>query len=402
VLGGKYRLERELGRGGMGVVFRATHLRLGKPVAIKMLLPEALSSPGAVERFDREARAAAQIKSQHVAEVLDIDHHQGLPYMVLEFLEGHDLSVELTRRGPLPASEVVDWLLQVCTAMDEAHKRGIVHRDLKPSNIFLAEQDGHRTIKILDFGISKITSPHEARLTATTEGFGTVLYMSPEQVRSTRETDARGDVWSLGVIAYELLSNRAPFVGESATAIVASIMVDPFPPLGSLRPDLPAGLAEVVHHALVKDRNQRTQSMAEFAAALAPFGSGRVSVIAPSVSHDLEDATTLRKTPRFGRRAWWGAGALAAGLGVVAVLGLKAQGREQEVTRSAPAASAPALASASTPASASVTPSTPEVTSEPPEASPQPRASAGAKSKTTAKLPPVPPPPGVKRTGRLD
>lgn len=407
MLGGKYRLERELGRGGMGVVFRASHLRLNKPVAIKMLLAEALSSPGAAERFDREARAAAQLKSQHVAEVLDIDLHHGLPYMVMEFLEGHDLSNELARRGPLPASEVVDWLLQVCAGMAEAHRRGIVHRDLKPANLFLAEQEGHRMIKILDFGISKISSPREARLTATSQGFGTPHYMSPEQVRSTKETDARGDVWSLGVIAYELLANRLPFQGESATAIVASIMVDPFPPLNSLRPDLPAGLADAVHHALVKDRNKRTQSMADFAVALMPFGSGQATSIAPSVDQVLEDATTLRKTPQPGRRAWWGAGVIAASLGVLAVVGLKMRGNDQGAEPGlAASAQAPASASASASTSVPASASTPavEVVNAPPEASAQPRASAGGKNKTTSKngSPPPPPPPSVKRTGRLD
>ena len=405
MLGGKYRLERELGRGGMGVVFRASHLRLNKPVAIKMLLSEALSSPGAVERFDREARAAAQLKSMHVAEVLDIDLHQGLPYMVMEFLEGHDLSNELARRGPLPASEVVDWLLQVCAGMAEAHKRGIVHRDLKPANLFLAEQEGHRMIKILDFGISKIASPREARLTATSQGFGTPHYMSPEQVRSTKETDARGDIWSLGVIAYELLANRLPFQGESATAIVASIMVDPFPPLNSLRPDLPAGLVDAVHRTLEKDRNKRTRSMADFAMALAPFGSGQGTVIAASIDQVLEDATTLRKTPQPGRRAWWVAGALAASLGGLAVVGLKLRGNDQGAAPSAPLpASAPASASASVPASASA-PAV-EVVNAPPEASTQPRASAGGKNKTTTTTATTsktnPPPPSVKRTGRLD
>jgi serine/threonine-protein kinase len=289
--------------------------------------------------------------------------------------------------------------------MAEAHKRGIVHRDLKPANLFLAQQEGHRMIKILDFGISKIASPREARLTATSQGFGTPHYMSPEQVRSTKETDARGDIWSLGVIAYELLANRLPFQGESATAIVASIMVDPFPPLNSLRPDLPAGLVDAVHRTLEKDRNKRTRSMADFAMALAPFGSGQGTVIAASIDQVLEDATTLRKTPQPGRRAWWVAGALAASLGGLAVVGLKLRGNDQGAAPSAPLpASAPASASASVPASASA-PAV-EVVNAPPEASTQPRASAGGKNKTTTTTATTsktnPPPPSVKRTGRLD
>jgi serine/threonine-protein kinase len=398
----------------MGVVFRATHLRLSKPVAIKMLLPEALLSPGAVERFDREARAAAQIQSQHVAEVLDVDQHQGLPFMVLEFLEGRDLSNELALRGPLPAHEVVSWLIQVCAAMNEAHRRGIIHRDLKPANLFLAEQEGQRIVKILDFGISKISSPHEARLTATTEGFGTVIYMSPEQVRSTKETDARGDVWSLGVIAYELLTGRLPFQGESATAIIASIIADNYIPLNSLRPDLPAGLVEAVHNTLVKDRNRRTQSMAKLAEALAPFVSDQAPVRLPSVEPVTDDAITLRKTPRLGKRAMWGVAALV--MGGLALVGVfmpdddtqkKAQepstrGEEPARSASGPSASeAPSSASTSAPAASSAVP---KVTIAPPESSVAPRASATGKSNPIKNNPPSPSPyvPSTKATPRLE
>lgn len=398
VLDGKYRLEVELGRGGMGVVFRARHIKLNKPVAIKMLLPDALQAPDAVERFDREARAAAQIKSQYVAEVLDVGSHQGLPFMVMEFLEGNDLSVELTQRGPLPATEVIGWLLQVCEAMSDAHARGIIHRDLKPSNLFLQKQGDTRVLKILDFGISKITTPGEVNLTATSTGFGTAHYISPEQIRSARKADARSDVWSLGVIAYELLSGSPPFLGESAQSIIAAILTDAPIPLGRHRPDLHPALTEAIHKTLAKDREKRTPSMAAFAEGLRPFlGEGP-----PSQPAGDTDAVTLRKLPLPGSGAAW--------VGVMALMGLvfvAGAGLRKRLNSNEPGATAEAgarEASVSPPASASVA-ATSTVSAPIPAsaaASAGPAASAPTKKASGQTTKTKTAPPSTTRTGRLD
>jgi serine/threonine-protein kinase len=273
VLSGKYRIERTLGEGGMGVVYEATHLRLKQRVAIKMLLPELLSSADVVSRFEREARAAGQLRSPNTARVLDVESTpDGIPFMVLELLDGHDLSTELERRGPLPIGEAVDYVLQACNAMREAHGLGIVHRDLKPSNLFLARAGNEVTVKVLDFGISKVESDKEARVTATQTTVGTPLYMSPEQIRSAKHVDARTDVWALGIILYELLAGRTPFEGSAAAAAVA-ICVDPVPPLRAIRPDVPPELEALVLRALEKAIDKRIPSVEALAAALAPYAA---------------------------------------------------------------------------------------------------------------------------------
>lgn len=275
ILSGRYRLVRAIGSGGMGAVYEAEHLKLRQRVAIKLLHPSLTGRPDIVARFEREARAATQLTSPHVARVTDVDvTPDGAPYMVMEFLEGRDLSKELAQTGPLPISTAVGFVLQACDAMIEAHALGIVHRDLKPGNLFLAEAGGRRTLKVLDFGISKVASDtDEPSLTSTFSALGTALYMSPEQVRSAKKVDLRSDIWSLGVILFEALAGRTPFEGESATSVAASIVADPLPSLRALRPDLPEALEAVVYGALTKDREQRYQSMGAFAVALGQFGS---------------------------------------------------------------------------------------------------------------------------------
>src|SRR5690606_6138867 len=225
---GKYVIERVLGQGGMGVVVEAAHIALGHRVAIKFLLPEACNHPGAVERFLREARAAVQIQSEHVARVSDIGKLEtGLPYMVMEFLDGNDLSEESQARGVLPVDEAVKYLLEALEAIAEAHALNIVHRDLKPANLFLAKrQDGTRTVKVLDFGISKAVQSGELNLTQTSSMMGSPLYMAPEQIRNSKTVDARADVWSLGVILHECLSGRTPFGGTTLSGVLAAIVAD--------------------------------------------------------------------------------------------------------------------------------------------------------------------------------
>jgi len=278
IIADKYAIVKVIGEGGMGIVYEATHLRLRRRVALKMLFPHT-TSPHTVARFEREARAAAQLRDRHVARVLDVDTTpDGLPYLVMEFLEGHDLEAELTARGPLPVEEAVGYVVQVCAAMTEAHAAGIVHRDLKPSNLFLCSEKQEWIVKVLDFGISKMSDEGEAKLTHTQSSVGTPLYMSPEQVRSARDVDSRTDIWSLGVILYELLAGRTPFEG-STTAAAASIVADPTPPLIEFRQDVPNNLQDAIYRALAKDPAERFPTVTELAQALAPFAGA----IRPSV-----------------------------------------------------------------------------------------------------------------------
>jgi serine/threonine protein kinase len=273
LIGDKYSIVQVIGSGGMGIVYEATHLRLGQRVAVKMLLPDLMESESAVARFEREARAIAHLRSPHVARVFDVDAlSDGTPYMVMEFLEGRDLAEELVARGPLSVEEAVDYMRQVCDAMAEAHRLGIIHRDLKPANIFLANEGRHSIVKVLDFGISKVLNDAAPSVT-TQSGLGTVCYMSPEQVRSAKSVDARTDVWALGVVLYEVLTGLQPFSGDSTTAIAAAIIADEPATLRSMRNDVPPALERVVMKALEKDRERRFSDAAAFADAIAPFAS---------------------------------------------------------------------------------------------------------------------------------
>jgi serine/threonine protein kinase len=274
VLAGKYRVEHVLGVGGMGVVVAATHMHLGQKVALKLMLPEMLARPALAERFGREARAAASLRSAHAAHVFDVGVlDTGVPYMVMEFLEGSDLASILLARGPLPVEMAVDCVLQACDAVAEAHSLGIVHRDLKPGNLFLTRRnDGRALVKVLDFGISKqTTTPAELSITRTTEVIGSPNYMSPEQFRAARGVDTRSDIWSLGVILHELLSGGVPFVAENFNELVLKVLQEPPLPLSTLTPGATPDLARIVNRCLEKDPAHRFATVAELAAALAPF-----------------------------------------------------------------------------------------------------------------------------------
>jgi serine/threonine protein kinase len=275
VIAEKYRVEHTLGSGAMGVVISAWHIELGKRVAMKVIHPEAMGIADAAERFRREARAAANIRSEHAAKVFDVGTlPSGQPYMVMEFLEGHDLAHELSTRGPLPIDEAAGYLLQAIEAIAEAHVGGIAHRDLKPANLFLCHRpDGSRFVKVLDFGISKaigIGSP-DVRLTRTSTLIGSPLYMSPEQMRAVRDIDPRTDVWSLGVILFELLAGRPPFLGESVPELCAIMLRDEPPPLSLFRSDVPPSLERVILRCLAKDRERRYATVAEIAQDLIEF-----------------------------------------------------------------------------------------------------------------------------------
>ncbi|MBS2019451.1 MAG: serine/threonine protein kinase, partial [Deltaproteobacteria bacterium] len=203
VLGGKYRVERVLGQGGMGMVVAARHVQLGQRVALKFMLKEALTEPAHAERFAREARAAVQLQSVHTAKVLDVGKlKNGEPYMVMEYLEGKDLDAVLRdARGPLSTPVAIDYMLQACEAFAEAHSLGMIHRDIKPKNLYLTQTvDGRPLVKVLDFGLAKtIGQMGDISLTATSAVFGSPQYMSPEQMKSAKDVDTRSDIWSIGV-----------------------------------------------------------------------------------------------------------------------------------------------------------------------------------------------------------
>ncbi|MDI1436824.1 serine/threonine-protein kinase [Polyangium sorediatum] len=277
LLAQKYRVERVLGQGGMGYVVEARHVALDERVALKFLLPEYAQHPEASARFQREARAAVKIKSEHVARVLDVatlDH--GAPYMVMEFLDGRDLARQL-KDGVLAVPDAIDYVLQACEAIAEAHSYGIVHRDLKPANLFLASRrDGSPLVKLLDFGISKMQgAPGEHALTRTSTAMGSALYMSPEQMQETRGVDHRTDIYSLGITLFELIAGTQPFYAETLPQLCAEVLTGTPRPLRDFRPDLSADLAERIARAYERDKNQRYQSIAEFAVALAPYAPSR-------------------------------------------------------------------------------------------------------------------------------
>jgi serine/threonine protein kinase len=269
VLAGKYRVERVIGEGGMGVVVAAKHLQLDSLVALKFITQ---NKGQAVERFVREARSAVRLKSEHVARVSDVGTFEnGMPYMVMEYLEGRDLNSVLSASGPLPIADAVGYVVQACEAIAEAHALGIVHRDLKPHNLFLATGVGGRPkVKVLDFGISKATGS-ELVLTKSTEIVGTPVYMAPEQLRSARDVDSRADVWAIGVVLYELLTGRLPFEAETLPQLCTMVLSETPRAPGVHRPEIPPALSEAVMRCLKREPRERYADVAGLVADLAPF-----------------------------------------------------------------------------------------------------------------------------------
>jgi eukaryotic-like serine/threonine-protein kinase len=293
LIAGKYRVERVLGTGGMGVVVAAVHEQIGSRVAIKFLLPHAVVLGEATARFTREARATVQIKSEHIARVLDAGTlESGAPFIVMEFLEGRDLARWLGEDGPLAIDQAVEFILHACEALAEVHALGMVHRDLKPANLFVVKgADGLDSVKVLDFGISKGTaSLGDADMTKTAALLGTPRYMAPEQLRSTRDVDARADLWALGVVLYELLAGRHPFAAETLPELIIQVATERPSPLREVRHDVPPELVAVIERCLEKAILSRYAHVGELAAALAPFASPRAQASVERVTRVLQRA----------------------------------------------------------------------------------------------------------------
>jgi len=421
ILGGKYRVDRVLGAGGMGMVVAATHLQLDERIAIKFLLPEALKNPEAVARFGREAKAAVKIRGEHVARVIDVGTFEnGAPYMVMEHLDGRDLAALIQERGALAPSDAVDAVLQACEALAEAHALGIVHRDLKPANLFMVRRpDGTPSVKVLDFGISKLTAAGaDHSMTKTTAVMGSPLYMSPEQMTASRQVDARTDIWAIGVVLYELLTGRVPFSAETLPEICGLILTATPPAVRDYSPAVPDALQGVVRRCLEKDRERRFANVSELAQALSPFGSRATSRSVERIARILGASNVLDALPlsapasmpaQFGpsTQSNWGqtrpsrssAMPLAAGAALVVLLGglgafflLRSKA---EVAPTLAASSQPALAEAIpsvTPPASAVAP--PVVTASaavpvPTPAAPTPSLAAQSPSKVALAVKPV-------------
>jgi len=412
IFAGKYLVDRVIGSGAMGVVVVATHVQLHEQVVLKFLRHDVAQRSDVVARFLREARSAVRIRNEHVARMIDVDTTEGgLPYIVMEYLEGRDLQEVLRSRGTLAIGDAVDYVAQACLAMVEAHAAGVVHRDLKPSNLFLTHRsDGSSLVKVLDFGISKVVadSSDQTDITSTNGILGSPIYISPEQARSARSVDARADVWSLGVILHHLLAGRPPFIGDSITEVLSAILFSPPARLTEARPDAPPELEAVILKCLTKEIEERMPSAAKLAEALAPWSQpesrlaiARISSAPPpplqvvgvrgsSAAHFDAAARTMTGWTANGLRlrtpalAKVGAGGAVLAL-MVAVSGYLAHHRSA-ATRPAPTVTGPASpAAVATPVGGATTAAAARL---PAVATP---ADAWVGSEVVASVPPVPP-----------
>jgi eukaryotic-like serine/threonine-protein kinase len=404
ILADKYELVSVLGQGGMGIVYEALHRKLAQRVAIKVLLPEFLADTKQVARFEREARLAARLRSEHTVRIFDVDSTPaGVPYIVMERLEGRDLADEVDARGDVSPSELVLWMRQICAAVEEAHRAGIIHRDLKPSNVFLCKVGDRTVAKVLDFGISKALHGSIGDVTATTTQdrvVGTPRYMSPEQVRGAAEVDGRSDIWAIGVMMYRVLAGTYPFDGASGAQIAVAISNDTAVNLRVHRPELPGSLVAIVMKALERRPEDRFASAGELACALESlcspstpaWGSSDPASWASVTVHGLTISTVDGpRAPAPPRRARW---SLLGGLGVAFAIGAAAvplvASRAASASRHAFADADPAPASAVAPLpltpsaeiSRTVVPTTPTAVA------PSPSASAAVVSAPAATSPP--------------
>ena len=391
ILADKYRVDYQLGIGGMGVVLAATHMHLGTQIALKVLHKE-MARGTIVERFLREARASAQLRSENVCRVSDVGVlADGVPFIVMEMLVGQDLQTVLRTNGPMPVHVAADYILQACVGVAEAHVAGIIHRDLKPGNLMWTQRpDGTTLIKVLDFGVAKAPEGVDFSLTQTSNIIGSPGYMSPEQLKSSKDVDVRSDIWSLGIVLYELVSGKPPWNGESITELALRVAMDPMPPLVGVGP-----FETVIATCLEKDPAKRYQDLGEVAAALAPFAAnggelaaatsrvlrGAKAVLPPAPQGGPpQSPTTLRgasgvisnRSAVTTKRTWKLPAAIGLGVGAAAiavVVGVGGTGSHS----AAPAEAVPAATVPTTPAVA-----TPSGTGGPASASGPGPASASA------------------------
>ncbi|MFO0739694.1 MAG: serine/threonine-protein kinase [Labilithrix sp.] len=283
IVDGKYRVESIIGAGGMGVVLAARHLTLDSEVAVKVLLPKFQKDEVVRERFLREARASAVLRSSYVTKIFDVGIDRlGAPYIVMERLHGSDLEKMVTDRGPLEEKAAMEYVAQACEALGEAHAAGIIHRDLKPENIFITKE----RVKVLDFGISK-ASYEEKRLTATADLMGTPCFMSPEQFKSAKEVTPRSDVWALGAILYRVLTGGLPFEGKDYVELCSRIMTQAPFPIEHRRPNLSPAVCAIIRRCLEKDPMERYANAFELKDAL------RAALHVHKANHRLAMAATL-------------------------------------------------------------------------------------------------------------
>jgi serine/threonine-protein kinase len=295
---GRYRIERRIGAGGMGAVYEAVHTGLGKRVAIKALIPEMASDPEVQVRFLREGESAAKIQHPNVVDIYDVGTQDDITYLVMEYLEGRDLSGRLKKEGTLSVEKAADAIVPVVAALLTAHERGIVHRDLKPANIFLAEgPHGMMTPKVLDFGISKIkTNAPSEELTTTGALLGTPYYMSPEQAAGSKQLDARSDQYSLGVILYQCVTGKRPFEADSMYKILHRIVQGEFEPPRKVRPELPPEFERLLMTAMATKPDHRYPSMKELGRALLPFAGARTRARWEPIFGEALSSTDLPST----------------------------------------------------------------------------------------------------------
>jgi len=326
-IAGRYRVLRKIGEGGMGLLYACMDTVLSREVAVKLIQRTLAAEPLIAERLMREAMLAAQLR-RHVAQVFDCGMlDTGEPYIVMELLSGRDMYAVLRETGPLTAQELGAAMSQVCEGLAEAHDKGIIHRDLKPENLFCAtDPDGSTVIKILDFGVSKQISGRRMRAqTNPTESVGSPQYMSPEQITSPSEVDARTDIWSLGIVMYELLTGGLPFRGPGTAQICASVLRDPVPPISQYRTDIPPALEFIIGRCLEKQRERRFPDVRALSRALAALdssepGSSSYSSVRPLATEESANELDL-DAKRPPRRRWvgWVCGVAVLG-GCIAVL----------------------------------------------------------------------------------
>jgi eukaryotic-like serine/threonine-protein kinase len=402
VIAGKYRLEHPLGTGGMGTVIAATHLGLGRKVALKFMRPGVLDDAEATGRFLREARAAATLRSEHVAQVMDVevDNEDGTPYIVMEYLEGSDLGSILKSKGAPPVVSAVDYVLQASEGLAEAHAKGIVHRDLKPANLFLTRRpDGTPLVKLLDFGISKLNEATQSgsfRLTRPRATVGSPQYMSPEQMIASPDVDARADIWALGVILYELLAGAPPFAAPTFVELCLEVTNKPHRPLAARVPGLAPGLVAVVNRCLQKSPGARFPHLGAMASALVPHAGTGADLAAVRIARTLgikgagDVEAPARPARGRGRRAV--AIVLTAGAALAAVVaGGWLAGRPRAVVDTERAASPAAVAPPpSQQPPAPPAPPTPAATAPDPAADPGPVPATPTRTAVPATRAPAP------------